>query len=149
MNIIQSAILAACLASATAGEMITPDSIQITTHSMSSYILGSTNAPKVFYGFTVSNSITTNWVTIGTFTPLTGQPEDVQRGTLATNTTAIIEWRGKRHELLLESVNGPECGERRIPNPVISVTNGYGTLWQWTPGYSVTNYSTTNQIIIN
>ena len=73
----------------------------------------------------IQPSIATNWQSIGTYTPKTGSSEDVQRGNIVTNTTAILEWKGKRHELLLESVNGPDCGERRVPKP-----NQWPQYWQ-------------------
>lgn len=69
-------------------------------------------------------TISTNWVTTGTFVPKTGTPQEVQVGSLITNTTTIFVWEGVRHETVLRSQRGPEVGERRIPRP--SPTNSVG-----------------------
>jgi len=86
----------------------------------------------------IQPSIATNWQSIGTYTPKTGASEDVQRGNIVTNTTAILEWKGKRHELLLESVNGPECGERRVPMQNQWPQQWYGLGWMGT-NITITN----------
>jgi hypothetical protein len=82
-------------------------------------------------------TIGTNWTPIGTFTP-TGQSwnaQTVERGNIVTNTTAILEWKGGRKEMLLESQAGPEIGERKIPANG-SLTNSMIL----TPGQIMTNY---------
>lgn len=143
MNKTIVAIIAACVASASAGEIQTnvKFTLEGTVTNSENIQIGS-----IFYGFTVSNWISTNWVTIGTFTPMTGNPEDVQRGNVTTNTTAILEWCGKRFELLLESVTGPECGERRVAKRVTEGTYTWPQIWPWNsmtnvwkPGMVVTN----------
>ncbi len=83
-------------------------------------------------------TVSTNWTPTGTFTPIEGPAVDVQEGRLATNTTAIVEWRGQRHELLLETVLGPKVGERRLPKPAPPVR--WAT--NWTIPVVLTNYGT-------
>lgn len=63
-------------------------------------------------------TVSTNWVSTGTFTPTSGSPQyDVQAGNLQTNVTAILEWKGQRKEMILETVAGPKVGERRVEKP--------------------------------
>lgn len=86
---------------------------------------------------TIIITVTTNWVTIGTFTPLNGNGiENVMQGRLSTNTTAIFEWKHSRRELLLETVEGPVVGEKREPryitNRVMWATNYYIPNWWFT-----------------
>ena len=66
-------------------------------------------------------TISTNWTTIGTFTPYSSwRNETVEQGRSMTNTTAILEWKGQRREMVLESQEGPIIGERRVPVPTIT-----------------------------
>ncbi len=80
-------------------------------------------------------TLSTNWTTIGTFRPSTGLilEQDVQEGRLSTNTIAIMEWRGQRKEVVLESQDGPVVGERKLPPQTIIFHSPY-----------ITNYIFTN-----
>lgn len=62
-------------------------------------------------------TVSTNWVSVGTYTERdSGKSYDVQRGNLQTNVTAILEWKGQRKEVLLESASGPVVAERKEEN---------------------------------
>lgn len=77
-------------------------------------------------------TVATNWTTTGTFTPVSGGiPEEFQAGRIVTNSTAILVWKGARHEVVVESVSGPVCGERRIPKPIV---NQWATNYTWPKG---------------
>lgn len=86
-------------------------------------------------------TVVTNWTTIGTYTPKTGSTEDVQRGNIVTNTIAVIEWKGIRHEFILESTPGPDCGERRVPGQHIWPQRLWPQQWPLDGhGWSITNF---------
>lgn len=91
-------------------------------------------------------TIATNWTSIGTFTPISGPACDVQMGRIVTNVHAIIEWKEQRKELLVESRDGPEIGERRVPRPpeqVIVLTNWANRgFYIYTNNVMLTNYYT-------
>lgn len=69
----------------------------------------------------------TNWVSIGTFTDKSGNSFDVEEGTRVTNTVVVIDYKGKTHELILETATGQKCGEHKVPKPPPPPT-----MW-WTP----------------
>lgn len=86
-------------------------------------------------------TLSTNWTGIGTFTPNVGQPSRVEEGRIATNTIAIIEWKNRRSEIVLESTDGPVIGERKVAIPQITFwyTNTYFT--NISLEKAITNYS--------
>ena len=102
--------------------------------------------------------VSTNWVSIGTFTPKDGgSTMDVQAGTIRTNTTAIFEWEGQKHEVVLRSDDGPGVGERRILSKssglIFTFTNMPPGVQIYAPNYKIPtldwkNYETTNTMIV-
>ena len=76
-------------------------------------------------------TLSTNWHSIGTFTPHIGQPSEVQEGRIVTNTIAIIHWNGEAKSMVIEAADGPVIAERKLPMPNVALwpTN----LYFWTP----------------
>lgn len=77
--------------------------------------------------FNITNRTETNWVSIGTFTDKSGNSFDVEEGTRVTNTVVVIDYKGKTHELILETATGQKCDEHKVPKPPPPPT-----MW-WTP----------------
>ena len=76
-------------------------------------------------------TITTNWSSIGTLTLKNGAKEDVQQGRLCTNELCVIEYKGNKHELLINTNLGPVICEKRIPEPILDLrTNVIQFRWQ-------------------
>lgn len=82
-------------------------------------------------------TISTNWTSIGTFTPNNSYgTENVLQGRIVTNTTAIMQWRGVEHRYVLQSDEGPVVGERREPK-----THWWTTNWVIPGNIYITNLS--------
>lgn len=61
-------------------------------------------------------TIQTQWISHGVLIRVDGSREHVQRAQAVTNTTAIVQWNNKRHEMVLENLVGPITDvERRTP----------------------------------
>lgn len=83
-------------------------------------------------------TLSTNWTTIGTFTPscnqsgclVDHQSEDVQSGSVETNYQAQVEFNGTTHRFLMEKRVGPLIGERRVPKAYYYIaTNWWASNW--------------------
>lgn len=76
-------------------------------------------------------TLSTNWTTIGMFTPSCGQSgclvihqsEDVQRGDIETNYVAEVEFNCVKHRFVIEKKMGGSIGERRVARSNSMLTN--------------------------
>jgi len=81
-------------------------------------------------------TLSTNWHSIGTFTPHVGRPSEVQEGRIVTNTIAIIHWNGEAKSIVIETAEGPVIAERKFPLP--DVVPGPTNVYYFTPN-AITN----------
>ena len=99
-------------------------------------------------------TVSTNWTTIGTFTPgkdgIGAWPtHDVQEGRVTTNVIAIAEWKGQKVEFPLETVPGPVIGERRVERQLKIIAEPTQLFKYPPPGFFTMTNDLSRSIILN
>lgn len=74
----------------------------------------------------------TNWITVGTFTPVDGSPQQhIQQGYFVTNHTLVTEYQSQMYSITLKQMEGPVAGSRMQP---IEPAQGQATMVIPIPG---------------